>query len=329
MRVLVVGASGAIGRRLVPRLIERGHEVIGSARSLENTKRLRRLGAQSLVLDALDARAAREAVAAAQPDAIVHQATALTGISDFKHFDRTFAQTNRLRIEGTDNLLAAARDAGVGKFVAQSNANHRYAREGGPVKSEGDPLDTTPVAAARESAAAMDHLEKAVTGAGGIALRYGIFYGDPGDGTVEAVRARKFPIVGDGGGVWSFIHLDDAAAATVLALELDGPAVYNIVDDEPSPTREWLPELARIVGAKPPQRFPRLLARLFAGEAPVVMATESRGASNAKAKRELGWTLRYPTWRQGFADSYAEPTRVTPARRLVPRDAERVGSTVR
>jgi 2-alkyl-3-oxoalkanoate reductase len=329
MRVLVVGASGAIGRRLVPQLIERGHEVIGSARSLENTKRLRRLGAQSLVLDALDARAAREAVAAAQPDAIVHQATALTGISDFKHFDRTFAQTNRLRVEGTDNLLAAARDAGVGKFVAQSNANHRYAREGGPVKSEEDPLDTTPVAAARESAAAMDHLEKAVTGAGGIALRYGIFYGDPGDGTVEAVRARKFPIVGDGGGVWSFIHLEDAAAATVLALELDGPAVHNIVDDEPSPTREWLPELARIVGAKPPQRFPRLLARLFAGEAPVVMATESRGASNAKAKRELGWTLRYPSWRQGFADSYAETTLARSAPRTAPVGAAGVGSTSR
>ncbi len=307
MRVFVVGASGAIGSRLVPQLLERGHEVIGSARSPEKAERLRRLGAEAVVLDALDARAVREAVAAAEPDAIVHQATALTGISDFKHFDRTFAQTNRLRTEGTDNLLAAAREAGVGKFVAQSNANHRYAREGGPVKSEGDPLDSNPVAAARESVAAMDHLDKAVTGAGGIALRYGIFYGDPGDGMVEAVRARKFPIVGDGGGVWSFIHLDDAAAATVLALEHDGPAVFNIVDDEPSPTREWLPELARIVGAKPPQRFPRLLARLFAGEAPVVMATESRGASNAKAKRELGWTLRYPSWRQGFAE-YAEST---------------------
>ena len=268
MRVFVVGASGAIGRRLVPQLLERGHEVIGSARSPEKAERLRRLGAEAVVLDALDARAVREAVAAAEPDAIVHQATALTGISDFKHFDRTFAQTNRLRTEGTDNLLAAAREAGVGKFVAQSNANHRYAREGGPVKSEGDPLDSTPVAAARESVAAMDHLDKAVTGAGGIALRYGIFYGDPDDGMVEAVRARKFPIVGDGGGVWSFIHLDDAAAATVLALEHDGPAVYNIVDDEPSPTREWLPELARIVGAKPPQRFPRLARPALRGRGP-------------------------------------------------------------
>jgi 2-alkyl-3-oxoalkanoate reductase len=329
MRVFVVGASGVIGRRLVPQLIERGHEVIGSARSPDKAERLRRLGAEPVVLDALDARAVHEAVAVARPDAIVHQATALTGLSDLKHFDRSFARTNRLRIEGTDNLLAAAREVGVGKFVAQSNANHRYAREGGPVKSEDDPLDSDPPEAARESLAALDHLDRAVTGAGGIALRYGIFYGDPDDGMVEAVRARKFPIVGDGAGVWSFIHLDDAAAATVLALEHDGPAVYNIVDDEPSPTREWLPELARIVGAKPPQRFPRLLGRLFAGEVPVVMATESRGASNAKAKRELGWTLRYPSWRQGFADLYAKPTAATSAPRSVPAHPERVGSSSR
>jgi 2-alkyl-3-oxoalkanoate reductase len=308
MRVFVVGASGVIGRRLVPQLIERGHDVVGTASSAGKTEQVRALGAEPVVLDALDAQAVRETVAAAQPDAIVHEATSLTGISDFKHFDRTFAQTNRLRTEGTDNLLAAARETGVGRFVAQSNANHRYAREGGPVKSEDDPLDPDPVATARESAAAMTHLDRAVTDAGGIALRYGIFYGDPDDGMVEAVRERKFPIVGDGDGVWSFIHLEDAASATVLALEHDGPAVYNIVDDEPSPTREWLPELARIVGAKPPRRFPRLLARLFAGEAPVVMATESRGASNAKAKRELGWKLRYPSWRQGFADRYGKTT---------------------
>jgi 2-alkyl-3-oxoalkanoate reductase len=329
MRVFVVGASGVIGRRLVPQLLEHGHEVIGSARSPDKAERLHTLGAESVVLDALDARAVREAIAAAQPDAIVHQATALTGISDLKHFDRTFAQTNRLRVEGTDNLLAAAREAGVGKFVAQSNANHRYAREGGPVKSEDDPLDSDPPAAARESLAALDHLDRAVTGAGGIALRYGIFYGDSGDGLVEAVRARKFPIVGDGAGVWSFIHLEDAAAATVLALEHDGPAVYNIVDDEPSPTREWLSELARIVGAKPPHRFPRLLGRLFAGEVPVVMATESRGASNAKAKGELGWAPRYPSWRQGFADLYAEPTAATSAPRSVPVEAGGVGSRSR
>jgi nucleoside-diphosphate-sugar epimerase len=196
----------------------------------------------------------------------------------------------------------------VRRIVAQSYACHRYAREGGPVKSEDDPLDPTPAAAMRQTIAAMKHLDQAVTAAGGIALRYGSFYGDPNDGLVAAVRARKFPIVGDGGGVWSHIHLEDAAAATVLALEHDGPAIYNIVDDEPAPVRVWLPELARMVGAKPPQTFPRLLARLFAGEALVVMATESRGASNARAKRELGWTLRYPSWRQGFDAAYARPT---------------------
>ena len=240
-----------------------------------------------------------------EPEAIIHEATALADLSDFKHFDRTFHVTNRLRTEGTDALLAAAREAGVRRFVAQSNANHRYAREGGPVKSEDDPLDPKPVAAMRASVAAMEYVDTAVTRAGGIALRYGIFYGDSNDGLVEAVRARKFPVVGDGAGIWSYIHLEDAAAATVLALEHDGPAVYNVVDDEPSPTGEWLPELARILGARPPQRFPRLLARLFAGEAPVVMATESRGASNAKAKRELGWQLRYPSWREGFRVAYA------------------------
>jgi nucleoside-diphosphate-sugar epimerase len=330
MRVFVIGASGAIGSGLVPQLVERGHDVIGSARSPDKAERLRRLGAESVVLDALDAGAVREAVAAAQPDAIVHQATALTGLSDLKRFDRSFAPTSRLRTEGTDNLLAAARESGVRRFVAQSFASYgRYAREGGTVKSEDDPLDTTPVPAMRETMAAADYLDKAVTGAGGIALRYGTFYGDPDDVLVAAVRARKFPVVGDGAGVWSFIHLDDAAAATVLALEHDGPAVYNIVDDEPSPTREWLPELARIVGAEPPRRIPRQVAQGFAGEAAVMMGTEARGASNAKAKRELAWILRYPSWRQGFADLYAKPTAATSTPRSVHADPERVGASSR
>jgi nucleoside-diphosphate-sugar epimerase len=309
MRVLVAGASGAIGTHLVPQLIENGHEVIGTCRSQGKGEQLRGLGAEPVALDLLDPGAVREVVVEAKPDAIVHQATALTGLSDFKHFDRSFAETNRLRTDGTDALLAAAREAGVHRFVAQSYASHRHARVGGPVKTEDDPLDPTPVAAMRETVAAMAYLDEAVTGAGGIALRYGNFYGDPDDGMVEAVRARKFPLVGDGGGVWSFIHLDDAASATVLALEHDGPAIYNIVDDEPAPTSEWLPELAKVVGAKRPQRFPRFLARIFAGEAPVVMGTESRGASNAKAKRELGWSPRYPSWRQGFVAAYGSTDR--------------------
>src|SRR6266498_2889265 len=308
MRVFIAGASGAIGTRLVPQLIARGHEVIGTYRSPANAERLRVYGAEAVALDLLDANAVRKAALGAEPDAIVHQATALANASFGRNFDRTFAQTNRLRTEGTDNLLAAAREAGVSRFVAQSNVTFRYAREGGMIKSEDDPPDTKPVAGAVESMAAMNYLDDAVVAAGGIALRYGIFYGAANDGLVEPVRKRQFPIVGDGGGFMSWIHLDDAAAATVLALEDDGPAIYNIVDDEPAPVRQWLPLLAQALGAKPPRRFPTWLARLLAGEAVTVMSTEARGASNAKAKRELGWTPRYPTWRTGFFIAYASKT---------------------
>jgi nucleoside-diphosphate-sugar epimerase len=293
-----------MGARLVPQLVERGHEVFGTSRSPDNAGRLRAQGASAVVLDLLDAGAVREAVAAARPDAIVHQATALAGVSDFKNFDGSFAQTNRLRTEGTDALLAAARETGVRRFVAQSFAGWPYAREGGPVKTEDDPLDPTPVPTMRETLAAIRHLEEAVIDAGGVALRYGGLYGSPEDAQLELVRKRRFPIVGDGGGIWSFVHLDDAAAATVLALESGARGIYNVVDDEPTPVREWLPALAAAIGAKPPRRVPRWLARLLAGEAGVVLMTEIRGASNAKAKRELGWTLRYPSWRPGFVDAY-------------------------
>jgi nucleoside-diphosphate-sugar epimerase len=305
MKVFVVGATGAIGTRLVPQLLDHGHEVVGTSRSPDKAVQLRALGAEPIVLDALDQRAVREAVIAAGPDAIVHQATALADARFSRNMDRTFAQTNRLRREGTDALLAAAREAGVRRFVAQSYANLRYTREGGPVQTEDDPLDPTPVEGIRETSAAMTYLDEAVVAAGGIALRYGGFYGAPNDGLLEPVRKRRFPIVGEGSGVTSFVHLDDAASATVLALEHDGPAIYNIVDDEPAPVREWLPVLAKALGAKPPRHFPVWLARLAAGDAAVMMGTESRGASNAKAKRELGWTLRYPSWRQGFAEVYA------------------------
>jgi nucleoside-diphosphate-sugar epimerase len=311
MRVFVAGASGAIGTRLVPQLIDRGHEVIGTSRSPENGERVRALGAKPITLDLLDPRAVRKAVLESEPDAIVHQATALTDVRFSKNLDRSFTQTNRLRREGTDALLAAAREAGVRRFVAQSFANFRYAREGGPVKTEDAQPDPTPVEGMRETSAAMSYLDRAVTDAGGIALRYGVFYGAPNDGLIEPVRKRQFPIVGNGGGVSSFVHLDDAAAATVLALEREGATVYHIVDDDPAPVREWLPVLASALGAKPPRRFPVWLARLFAGDAGVMLGTEARGASNAKAKRELGWTLRYPSWRQGFAEAYAEPAAST------------------
>jgi 2-alkyl-3-oxoalkanoate reductase len=312
MRVLVIGARGAIGTRLVPQLIDRGHEVIGTSRSPRNTNRVRALGARPIVLDLRDPSAVREAVLETAPDAIVNEATALADVQFSKNLDRSFVQTNRIRTEGTDAILAAAREAGVSRVVAQSFASLRYAREGGPVKTEDDPLDPVPIEEMQETSAAMNYLDEAVTGAGGIALRYGAFYGADDDALIEPVRKRQFPIVDEGGGVSSFIHLDDAAAATVLALEQDGPAIYNIVDDEPAPVREWLPVLAEALGAKPPRRFPVWLARMFAGELGVMMGTEVRGASNAKAKRELAWTLRYPSWRQGFAEVYAKPASSRP-----------------
>jgi len=316
MRVFVAGASGAIGSRLVPQLIERGHEVIGTHRSPPGGARLGELGAQPVALDLLDAQAVRRAVLEARPDAIVHQATALANAGFSRHLDRTFAETNLLRTDGTDALLAAARAAEVSRFVAQSFASMRYAREGGLVKSEDDPLDPAPVAGTEETNAAMRYLDETVTAAGGVALRYGGFYGASNDGMIEPVKKRQFPIVGDGGGVTSFIHLDDAAAATVLALEQGATGVYNIVDDEPAPVREWLPVLAEALGAKPPRHFPRWLAKLFAGEAMVMLGTEARGASNAKAKRQLGWELRYPSWREGFAAAYAAAAPMTSGRTL-------------
>jgi nucleoside-diphosphate-sugar epimerase len=311
MRVFVAGASGAIGTRLVPQLIDRGHEVIGTSRSSRNLEHVRALGAEPVVVDLLDARAVRKAVLEAAPDAIVHQATALAEARFSKYLDRTFAETNRLRRQGTDALLAAAREAGVRRFVAQSYANLRYAREGGPVKTEDDPLDATPPKGMTETAAAMTYLDQAVTNAGGIALRYGSFYGAGNDGLVIPVRKRQFPIVADGGGVSSFVHLDDAASAAVLAVERDGPAIYNVVDNVPAPVRDWLPVLAEALGAKPPRHFPVWLARLFAGEAGVSLGTDARGASNARARRELGWTLRYPSWRQGFAEVYGTEAAAT------------------
>ena len=305
MRVFVAGASGVLGTRLVPRLIERGHEVIGTSTTSAKAERLRALGATPVTLDLLDPAAVRAAVLAAEPDAIVHQATALANLRDFKHFDRSFALTNRLRTEGTDALLAAGHEAGVRRIVAQSYASALYARAGAWVKTEDDPLDNDPVPSMRETVAAMRYLDDTVTRAGGIVLRYGGFYGDANDAIPGPVRKRQFPVVGSGDGMTSFIHLDDAAAATALALDHEGPAAFNIVDDEPAPVREWLPVLAEVLDAKPPRHVPRWIARLIAGEALVMMQTESRGASNAKAKQELGWTLRYPSWRQGFVAAYA------------------------
>ena len=321
MRIFVAGATGAIGKRLVPLLVANGHEVVGTTRSAAKSGLLRELGAEPAVVDVLDRDAVMAAVQQARPDAIVHQATALDDIgTSFRRLDRIFEVTNRLRTEGTDNLLAAARAAGVRRFVAQSFAGWPYAKEGGWVKTEEDPLDPSPPKQSRETIAAIRHLESAVTGAEGVeglALRYGGFYGPgtslrEGEPFLEAIRKRRFPIVGSGAGVWSFIHIDDAAGATLAGIERGASGVYNVVDDEPAPVSEWLPELAQMLDTKPPRHMPVWLGRMAAGEVGVTMMTRIRGASNAKAKRELGWQPRWASWREGFRSGLTDGP-VTPA----------------
>ncbi|MGW1029349.1 NAD-dependent epimerase/dehydratase family protein [Streptomyces sp. NPDC002577] len=310
MRVFVAGGTGVLGRRLVPQLVARGHQVTATTTSAAKLGLLERLGAGGVVMDGLDAVSVGEAVAGARPDAIVHQMTAISvahaGKPDMKHIDRWFATTIRLRTEGTDHLLAAAEATGVSNVVAQSYAGWNGIRTGGWVKTEEDPLDPEEGTIAHVGARAIRHVEDAVVKAGGAALRYGGLYG-PGatDDQVELVRKRQFPLVAAGTGYSSWVHLDDAASATVLAVEQKAKGVFNIVDDEPAPACEWLPYLAACAGAKRPMRVPKWLARLLAGEVAVTMMTEGRGFSNAKAKRELGWELRYPSWRQGFKEGLA------------------------
>ncbi len=310
MRVFVAGGTGVLGRRLVPQLVARGHEVTATTTSADKLVVLKRLGAHGVVMDALDAMSVGEAVATAAPDVIVHQMTGISiahaGKPDLKHFDRWARPTIRLRTEGTDHLLAAAEATGVSQFVAQGYANWNGIRDGGWVKTEEDPLDLHEGTAAHTSMAALRHVEDVVGRAGGAVLRYGAFYG-PGatDDQVTLVRQRKFPLVGPGTGYASWVHLDDAVSATVLAVEQKATGVFNIVDDEPAPASEWLPYLAECAGAKKPMRVPTWLARLLAGEVVVTMMTEGRAFSNAKAKRVLGWQLRYPSWRQGFREGLA------------------------
>ncbi|UYM05122.1 NAD-dependent epimerase/dehydratase family protein [Solicola gregarius] len=305
MRVFIAGGTGVVGRRLVPQLVARGHQVTATTTSPDKLNLLERLGADGVVMDGLDAMSVRRAVAGARPDTIVHQMTAISvahaGKADLKHMDRWFAPTVRLRTEGMDNLLAAAEAAGVPHIVAQSYANWNGIRKGGWVKTEDDPLDPMEGTAAQEGMAAVRYVDDMTVKAGGAALRFGGLYG-PGatDDQVELIRKRQFPLVGGGTGYSSWVHLDDAASATVLAVEQQSTGVFNIVDDEPAPASEWLPYLALCAGAKPPMRFPKWLARMLAGEVAVLMMTEGRGFSNAKAKRELGWELRYPSWREGF-----------------------------
>jgi nucleoside-diphosphate-sugar epimerase len=298
MRVFVAGATGAIGRRLVPVLLARGHEVVAMTRSAEKAGAVRALGAEPMVADGLDRARTVDAVVRSAPEVVVHQLTALATMRNLRRFDREFAVTNRLRTEGTDNLLEGARRAGARRFVAQSYGGWTYAPHGGALKSEEDPLDPDPPRSQRHTLDAIVHLEQAVTGSRdleGIALRYANFYG-PGTGLapdsemLDLIRRRRFPIIGDGAGIWSFIHVDDAAAATAAAIESGTRGICNIADDHPMPVSEWLPGLARALGAPPPRRVPPWVGRLAVGEAGVSMMTRARGMTNAKAKRELGWS---------------------------------------
>lgn len=303
MRIFLAGATGAVGRPLISQLLAAEHEVAATTRSPRKAEQLLAAGVTPFVLDGLDGTAVGEAVAKAAPDAIIHQMTALSATPDLRHFDDWFAQTNALRTIGTDHLLAAAVSLGVRRFVVQSYTGWTNARDGNPVKSEADPLDPHPAKSQRKSMAAIKYLEKAVTDAplSGIVLRYGNLYG-PGASsqTVALLRERKFPIIGNGAGIWSWVHVEDAAAAAVAALNHDATGVYNIVDDDPAPVSEWLPFFAQAVGAKAPLRVPAWLGRLAAGAAATDWMTKGRGASNAKAKRELGFCPAWPTWREGF-----------------------------
>ena len=315
MRVFVAGAGGAVGRRLVPMMVARGHQVTGTTSREETAEAIRRLGAEPVVVDGLDAVGIGEAVARAEPDAIIHEMTAPSGAPDFKHFDRWFALTNRLRTEGTENLLAAAKASGVKRFVAQSFTGWSNARTGSRIKTEDDPLDPRPLKEQTQTLAAIKFLERAVleTPMEGIVVRYGGLYG-PGSSEklVEILNRRMFPVIGSGAGIVSSTHIDDAAGGTLAALERGRRGIYNIVDDEPAPTREFIPAIAEAVGAKPPLHVPGWLGRLFAGEIAVAMMTEGRGSSNAKAKRDLDWQPIWPSWRDGFRRGLDTPVPLPP-----------------
>lgn len=315
MKVLVAGATGAVGRALVPVLRRRGHQVFGTTRSQSNAQVVHAMGAEPVIMDGLNRTEVLEAVGRVQPGAIVHQMTSLASMKNLKHFDQEFALTNRLRTEGTDHLIAAASEAGTGRLVVQSFTGWPNAREGGPVKNESDPLDPAPPRQMLQTQSAIRELESKVLAARnlqGIVLRYGSFYG-PGTSIssngdlVEMVRQRKMPIVGRGGGVWSFIHIDDVAAATALAVESGPSGIYNIVDNDPAPVCVWLPELARILGARPPRTVPAWIARFLIGESGVFMMTKIRGSSNDKAKRQLAWAPVYGSWREGFRREFSHP----------------------
>jgi nucleoside-diphosphate-sugar epimerase len=311
MRVFIAGATGVVGRQLVPLLVSTGHEVLATTRTPDKVNELRDQGARPILLDVLDADATLAAVRAAEPEAIIHQATALSALDmDIRHFDRTFALTNRLRTEGTVNLIAGAQAAGTSRFIAQSYCGWPFATGGGPVKTEADPLELNPPKAFAQTLHAIKRLEGLVTAIpGGVVLRYGALYGPGTSMAVDglqpvAVRKRRFPVIGDGGGYWSFLHVHDAATAALAALTR-GAGVYNVVDDDPAAVREWLPYLADVLGAPPPRRLPAWVGRLAAGDGAMRIMTRASAGSNELAKRELVWKPTYASWRDGFRSELA------------------------
>jgi 2-alkyl-3-oxoalkanoate reductase len=308
MKIFLAGATGAIGKRLAPILMRAGHTVSGTTRTAEKAESIRAAGATPAILDALNEQEVLEAVQHAEPEVIIHELTALPAKFNLRRWDQEFALTNRLRIEGTDNLLAAARAAGCRRFIAQSYAGWPYARTGTWVKKEEDPLVSSPEPAFRHTLEAIRHVESAVTGdqtIDGFVLRYGALYGPgtslgAGGSSIEDIRRRRFPIIGKGTGYWSFVHVDDAASATLAAVGAAVPGIYNVCDDEPAPVLVWLPFLAEALGSKPPMHIPGWLGRIAVGPHGVAMLTQVRGASNQKARALLGWNLKWPSWREGF-----------------------------
>lgn len=313
MKIFIAGSTGAVGKVLVPQLVADGHEVVALVRTKDKGREIESTGAKPAIADALNREDVTAVIRQAEPEIIIHQLTALASITgDFRKFDQEFALTNRFRTEVTDTLLAAAREVRTRRFIAQSFCGWPFARQGGPIKTEEDPLDPDPPAGFGKTLAAIRYLENAVLEASGVeafALRYGFFYG-PGTGIardgaiVEMVRKRRIPLVGDGAGIWSFIHIEDVARATAAAMDRGTPGIYNIVDDEPAPVSTWLPFMADVLGARPPRRVPAWIARFLIGEGGVSMMTRSRGGSNRKAKRELDWALIYPSWRRGFSEEF-------------------------
>jgi nucleoside-diphosphate-sugar epimerase len=322
----VAGATGAVGRQLIPALVQAGHQVTATSRSQARLAGLRAAGAELALLDGLDAQAAGEVVARAEPEVVIHEMTAIPASLDLRHFDRSFAATNQLRTRGIDNLLAAASAAGVRRVIAQSYGGWNYARAGGLVKTEDDPLDPRPPAAQRQTLAAIRYLEQAVLSAPleGVVLRYGSLYGPAAsDGMVDLIRKRQLPVIGTGAGVWSFLHVADAAAATVAAVSGGAPGVYNVADDEPAAVAQWVPAVAQILGAPAPRRVPAWLGRLLVGEVGISMMTQIRGISSARARRELGWEPIYASWRDGFGRGLGRQDQAGVGAAAGPRDRDK------